>query len=87
VSPEQELLHTVLHVVTGRPELPKPEKSFSEVLKNQKVPMLRWRHYQLSAEQARYWAVELLELADQAERQWNIEELGRESKEERHEGG
>jgi hypothetical protein len=72
-----------LYAFTGRAEMPKPEPSKTEVLRQQSVPTLRWRHYELTAEQARYWAVELLTAADAAEKAWSHEEQARESKEER----
>lgn len=83
MTPYQALTRELFAALTGRTELPRPEPSKTEVLRAKPVPTLRWRHYELTAEQARYWAVELLEAADQAEKAWSYEELARESKEER----
>lgn len=78
---EEKLHDAFLYAFTGKTSMPKPEPSKTEILRAQPVPTLRWRHYELTAEQARYWAVELLTAADAAEKAWAYEEFARESKE------
>jgi hypothetical protein len=64
---------------------PLPEKSVIEIRHNAPVPTLRWRHYELTAEQARAWAQELQGAALQAEVTWGYEEAARESKVDKNE--
>ena len=55
-------------------------KSEVRIHHNAMVPRLRWRHYELTAEEARRWAAELMTAANLAEATWGLEETARESK-------
>ena len=55
-------------------------KSLIKFVANATVPTFYWRHYLLTAEQARKWAGELQTGANMAEAKWGLEEQARESK-------
>ena len=55
-------------------------KSIIKLVANAAVPTFYWRHYLLTAEQARKWAAELQTAANMAEAKWGLEEQARDSK-------